>query len=129
MMATHRVLVVDDDVEIRESVMEILEEHGYEPVGAENGLEALDKLRSPGPTPCLILLDLMMPRMDGKAFRELQLQSPELASIPVVVISAFKDVAQTLQEMKVADLLSKPFKLQDLLGLAKRYCSASPEVC
>jgi CheY-like chemotaxis protein len=128
-MSAHRVLVVDDDLEIRESVMEILEEHGYEPVGAENGLEALDKLRSPGPTPCLILLDLMMPRMDGKSFRQLQLQNPELASIPVVVISAFRDVAQTLQEMKVVDLLKKPFKLQELLGLARRYCSASTEAC
>jgi CheY-like chemotaxis protein len=65
-MTAHRVLVVEDDLEIRESMMEILEEHGYEPVGAENGLEALDKLRSSGPLPCLILLDLMMPRMDGR---------------------------------------------------------------
>jgi two-component system chemotaxis response regulator CheY len=128
-MPAHRVLVVEDDLEIRESVMEILEEHGYEPVGAGNGLEALDKLRSPGPPPCLILLDLMMPRMDGKAFRLEQLQHPELASIPVVVISAFKDVAQTLQEMKVADLLKKPFKLQELIGLARRYCPASAEAC
>lgn len=126
-MPAHRVLVVDDDLEIRETLMDILEEHGYEPVGAENGLEALDKLRSPGPTPCLILLDLMMPRMDGRAFRQLQLESPELASIPVVVISAFKDVAQTLQEMKVADLLKKPFKIQELLGLTRRYCPASAE--
>jgi two-component system chemotaxis response regulator CheY len=128
-MPAHRVLVVEDDLEIRESVMEILEEHGYEPVGAGNGLEALDKLRSSGPLPCLILLDLMMPRMDGKAFRQAQLAHPELASIPVVVISAFKDVAQTLQEMNVVDLLKKPFKLQDLVGLARRYCPSSPERC
>ena len=128
-MPSHRVLVVEDDLEIRESVMEILEEHGYEPVGAGNGLEALDKLRSPGPLPCLILLDLMMPLMDGKAFRLAQLQSPEHASIPVVVITAFRDVAQTLQEMEAVDLLKKPFKLQELLGLAKRYCSASTKAC
>lgn len=128
-MPTHRVLVVEDDLEIRETVMEILEEHGYEPIGAENGLEALDKLRSPGPTPCLILLDLMMPRMDGRSFRQVQLQNPELASIPVVVITAFRDMSQALQEMKVADLLKKPFNLQDLLGLARRYCSASAEAC
>lgn len=128
-MPAHRVLVVEDDLEIRESVMEILEEHGYEPVGAGNGLEALDKLRSSERPPCLILLDLMMPRMDGKTFRQQQLQHPELASIPVVVISAFKDVSQTLQEMKVADLLKKPFKLQELIGLARRYCQASAESC
>ncbi len=128
-MPTHRVLVVEDDLEIRETVMEILEEHGYEPIGAENGLEALDKLRSSGPPPCLILLDLMMPRMDGRSFRQVQLQNPELASIPVVVITAFRDMSQALQEMKVADLLKKPFNLQDLLGLTRRYCPASAEAC
>jgi FixJ family two-component response regulator len=71
----------------------------------------------------------MMPLMDGRSFRQAQLQSPELASIPVVVISAFRDVAQTLQEMKVVDLLKKPFRLQELVGLARRYCGASPEAC
>jgi CheY-like chemotaxis protein len=123
-MSVHRVLVVEDDLEIRESVMELLEDHGYEPIGAENGLEALDKLRQPGPQPCLILLDLMLPKMDGRTFRQRQLQSPELASIPVVVISAFRDVSQIAQEMK-ADLLKKPFKPTELLNVARRYCPSA----
>jgi DNA-binding response OmpR family regulator len=120
-MPVHRVLVVEDDLEIRESVMEILEDHGYEPIGAEDGLDALDKLREPGPQPCLIFLDLMLPKMDGRAFRQEQLRSPEFASIPVVVISAFRDVAHIAQEMN-AELLKKPFKLAELVSAARRYC-------
>jgi CheY-like chemotaxis protein len=123
-MSTHRVLVVEDDVDIRESLMEVLEDHGYEPIGAENGLEALDKLREPGPPPCLILLDLMLPKMDGRAFRQKQLQSPEFADIPVVVISAFRDVGQIAQELKV-ELLKKPFKLTEVISIARRYCPAT----
>ncbi|WP_224247444.1 response regulator [Hyalangium gracile] len=121
-MSSHRVLVVEDDLEIRESVMEILEEHGYEPVGAENGLEALDRLREPGPPPCLIMLDLMLPRMDGKEFRQEQLRHPELAHIPVVVVSAFRDATQLVQGMHVAEVLRKPFKPEQLIDVARRYC-------
>jgi CheY-like chemotaxis protein len=126
-MPAHRVLVVEDDLDIRESLMEILEDHGYEPIGAENGLEALARLREPGPHPCLILLDLMLPKMDGRAFRQQQqLLSPELAGIPVVVISAFRDVAQIAQEMQV-DLLKKPFKLTELISVAQRYCPGTAQ--
>jgi DNA-binding response OmpR family regulator len=124
-MSVHRVLVVEDDLEIRESVMEILEDHGYQPIGAENGLEALNKLREPGPPPCLILLDLMLPLMDGRAFRQEQLRNPEFASIPVVVISAFRDVSQVIHEMRVAELLKKPFKLTELINVTQRYCQAA----
>jgi two-component system chemotaxis response regulator CheY len=125
-MPAHRVLVVEDDLDIRESLMEILEDHGYEPIGAGNGLEALDRLREPGPQPCLILLDLMLPKMDGKAFRQQQLLSPEFADIPVVVISAFRDVAQIAQEMNV-DLLKKPFNLSELISVAQRYCPVTAQ--
>lgn len=121
-MTGRRVLVVEDDQEIRESLMEILEDHGYEPMGAENGLEALDRLREPGPQPCLIVLDLMLPKMDGRAFRQEQLRRPELASIPVVVISAFQDVSQIAQELKASELLEKPFKLTELVSVVRRYC-------
>jgi len=128
-MPAHRVLVVEDDLEIRESLIEILEDQGYEALGAGNGLEALDRLRAPGPQPCLIFLDLMMPRMDGRAFREEQLRSPELASIPVVVISAFRDVSHIALELKAADLLKKPFKLQELVSVTRRHCPAGAESC
>jgi CheY-like chemotaxis protein len=120
-MSPHRVLVVEDDLEIRESLMEILEDHGYEPVGAENGLDAFDRLRAPGPQPCLILLDLMLPKMDGRAFRQEQLRTPQFAGIPVVVVSAFRDVAVTAQELN-AEFLTKPFKIDELVQVAQRYC-------
>jgi CheY-like chemotaxis protein len=126
-MAVHRVLIVEDDPEIRDSLVEILEDNGFEPMAAENGLEALDKLRAPGARPCVIFLDLMLPLMDGKAFRQEMLRIPEFASIPVVVVSAFRDVAQLTQEMHVAEILKKPFKLQDFIMLARRHCSEVPE--
>ncbi len=126
-MSPHRVLVIEDDLEIRESLMEILEDHGYEPLGAENGLEALDKLRTSTPQPCLILLDLMLPKMDGRAFRQEQLRMPQFASIPVVVVSAFGDVAQTAQELR-AEFLAKPFKIHELVRVAQRYCSTGMQV-
>ncbi len=69
---------------IRESIVEFLDDNGYEAVGASDGREALQKLgASSDAPPCLILLDLMMPVMDGRTFRERQLQLPELAAIPV----------------------------------------------
>lgn len=124
-MKSPRVLVVEDDLEIRESLIEILEDQGYEVLGAENGLEALARLRGPGPQPCLILLDLMMPRMDGRAFRQEQLRTPEFASIPVVIITAFRDMTPIAQELKAAALLEKPFQLQELVSITRRHC---PEV-
>jgi CheY-like chemotaxis protein len=127
MMASHRVLVVEDDLEIRESLMEILEEHGYEPIGAENGLEALDKLRMPGPLPCLIFLDLMLPKMDGRAFRQEQLRIPEFASIPVIVISAFRDLPRVAEELRAVELLKKPLKLTEIVGATRRHCSGGAE--
>ena len=80
---------------IRDSIVEFLDDNGYQAVGASDGRDALDKLTASDPPPCLILLDLMMPIMDGRSFREQQLQTPQLASIPVVVFSAYRDVAKT----------------------------------
>jgi len=120
--STHRVLVVEDDLEIRESLMEILEENGYEPVGAANGHEGLDKLRTSHEQPCLILLDLMMPVMDGRMFRQEQLRRPELADIPVVVLSAYRNVAEETKDMHVASFLKKPMKLDDVLGVVRQHC-------
>jgi len=79
----NRVLVVEDEEMIRDSVIEFLDDQGFEAFGASDGKEALDKLTNGEQLPCLILLDLMMPIMDGRAFREKQLQNPALAEIPV----------------------------------------------
>lgn len=117
----HRILVVEDDPTIREVLVEVLGEHGYEAVGVGNGREALDTLASPAERPCVILLDLMMPVMDGRSFREEQLQIPELSHIPVIVISAHLD--QTVATDLHADIyLKKPVRLADVLQSVRAYC-------
>jgi len=121
-MHRHRLLIVEDDLEIRETLVEILGEHGYEVVGVADGHEALAALRGPGERPCLILLDLMMPRMDGRAFRAAQVADPGLADIPVVVLSAYRDVAENAREMNVAEHLCKPVRLADLLRIMRQHC-------
>ncbi len=119
---SHHVLVVDDDPDIREAMIEILEENGHAATGAANGNEALAQLRASSVHPCLILLDLMMPVMDGPTFREEQLRDPNLSPIPVIVISAFRDVEETAAKMQVAAHVKKPVSLRDLVDLVERFC-------
>jgi CheY-like chemotaxis protein len=114
------VLVVDDDRDIRESVIEALEEHGYHAAGAANGLEALSVLRSNAELPRMIMLDLMMPVMDGGAFREEQLKNPAWAEIPVVVISAYGDVEARARALAV-DFMRKPLALRALIDVVRRH--------
>src|SRR5512142_2554210 len=82
-------MVVGGDHLIREALAEALDEEGFEVLEAANGREALDKLHAERAS--LVLLDLMMPVMDGWSFREAQLHDPEISNIPVVVLSAAKD--------------------------------------
>jgi CheY-like chemotaxis protein len=118
---SHLVLVVDDDRDIRDSVVELLEDHGYQAIGASNGREALDVLRT-RPAPCLILLDLMMPVMDGRGFREEQLKNPAWTEIPVIVISAYSDVEQQARALAV-DHLRKPLAMRPLMDAIRRHCA------
>ncbi len=118
----HRVLVVDDEEMIRESLVEFLDESGYQAIGAIHGGDALEKLKSLSPLPCVILLDLMMPVVDGPTFRERQLSDPQLSGIPVIVLSAYRGVAKRAAELNVEDHLDKPLKLSALLGLVQKHC-------
>lgn len=115
-----RILVVEDDFDIRDTLAQILEAEGYDVAGAANGAEALDVLARQTP-PALILLDLMMPVMNGWQFRAEQLKDPELASIPVVIISADSGVGQKAQAIGAADSLKKPVPLETLLSVVSRY--------
>ena len=117
----HRVLVVEDDPTIREVLVEVLGEHGYDAIGASNGREALDTLAASSDRPCVILLDLMMPVMDGRSFREQQLQSPDLSNIPVIVISAHLDHT-VANDLNAAAYLRKPVKLAEVLRSVRTYC-------
>ncbi len=118
----HPILVVDDDPDIREAIIEVLEENGHRTLSAANGNEALAALRSSDEPPCVILLDLMMPIMDGRAFREAQQADPELAKIPVIVLSAFRDSAETAKQLDVAGYLPKPVSLDALISLIDTFC-------
>jgi CheY-like chemotaxis protein len=114
------ILVVEDDCDVRDALIELLEYRGYLVVGAANGREALDRLRS-STRPALILLDLMMPVMDGWQFRAEQLRDPSLAPIPVVVISADGNVPQKAAAIGVASYLQKPVEADALLSAIERY--------
>jgi CheY-like chemotaxis protein len=110
-----RILVIDDDSDIREVVGEALEFAGYEVATAREGREGLALCRSFRPT--LILLDLMMPGMNGWEFRRAQQRDPLLSAIPVLVVTALghdPDVAASA-------VLAKPFRLDDLLAHVRRF--------
>ena len=114
------VLIVDDDRDIRETLQEILEQEGYEVLVAKNGQEALARARER--RPAVVLLDLFMPVMDGVEFRRRQLQDPELADIPVVVVSAAADVEDRLGALGATGLLEKPLQIEQLFEVVARYC-------
>lgn len=124
-MARPSILVVEDEEMIRDSLIEFLDEQGYDVHGAVDGRDALAKLQTADPSPCLILLDLMMPVMDGRAFREEQMRDPALRDIPVVVLSAYRDVAGSAQELAAAGYLEKPLHLRDLLQIIRQHCPPS----
>jgi CheY-like chemotaxis protein len=114
------VLVVDDDFDLRSLLVDILEQEGYQAVPAVHGGKALELLRD-GLRPSLILLDMMMPVMDGWTFRAEQRGDPDLSDIPVVVFSAFTDVKTTAEELEAADGLAKPLRLEELLSVIEKH--------
>ena len=113
------ILIVEDDLDVREALTQVLEFEGYSVDGATNGQEALDRLRA-GNLPSLILLDLMMPVMDGLQFRAAQMRDPSLAGIPVIVISADGKVDQKVASLGVAGYMKKPLDVDSLLELIAR---------
>ena len=127
MPATHppdKILVIEDDPAIRETLGEILEDEGYSVLGAANGQEALRQLQD-GCRPCLILLDLMMPVMNGWEFRTRQQADPSLDTIPVVILSGGGNVQQSAADLNAAGYLSKPVKLETRLDVVEQFCQAS----
>ncbi len=115
------VLIVDDHADLRETLAEILEEEGYTTAQAANGQEAFDYLQA-NPLPSLILLDLMMPIMDGWEFRKHQCREPALAEIPVVVVSGADEQEQRAGFREAVAYLTKPVDLSALIDTVSRYC-------
>ena len=119
MTETHYILIVDDDQAIREALSDALELEGYRVVGVEHGAAAMRHLET-GARPCLILLDLMMPVMDGRAFRSAMLSEPALVDIPVVVITAGGQ--QLAASVDASTVLHKPLSMNTVMDVVKEHC-------
>jgi CheY-like chemotaxis protein len=122
---TDHILLIEDDFAIRETVAEVLEGEGFQVTRAANGQEGLRRLEesSDASRPGVILLDLMMPVMDGWEFRSAQRRDPRYASIPVVVLSAGAGADGSIGRLAPVAFLAKPFELDRLLELVGRYCA------
>jgi len=115
------ILIVDDDPDCRETLADILRAEGYRVSCAANGQEALDHLQTHS-QPELILLDLIMPSMNGWEFRRRQQADPALAAIPVVVVSALGSTREEVSSVDAVAYLMKPFSLENLLHTVGRCC-------
>jgi CheY-like chemotaxis protein len=122
------VLIVEDDPDAREMIATLLTTQGFYAVGAEDGLEALHLLRTvchrAPHVPCLVLLDLTMPRLGGHEFRRAQLNDPILAGIPIAVMSGATDATERAEALGAVATLIKPLDLDVLVDVVRRYCTA-----
>jgi CheY-like chemotaxis protein len=116
-----KILLVEDDPDVRDAVAETLQENGYEVIAAENGAEALELLEAAESPPSLILLDLMMPVMDGWGFREAQRKLERYANVPVVALTAHGD----LRGFDAVTHLRKPVSLDALLEAVRRFSATA----
>jgi CheY-like chemotaxis protein len=123
--ATAGILLVEDDRDIRESIAEVLREEGYPVSLARTGVDALEQLGKSQRLPAAIVLDLMMPVMDGWEFWSLQQSHQDWASIPVVVISADTNAKDKASALHPIACLRKPIDIEELLTILARL--ASPE--
>jgi CheY-like chemotaxis protein len=121
------VLIVEDDRDTREMLATLLAMEGFHTVAAEDGLEALHLLRTvrhrAPEVPCLVLLDLTMPRLGGSEFRRAQLGDPTVASVPVAVISGIADLEAHAQALGAVASVSKPIDCDALMDVVRRYCA------
>jgi CheY-like chemotaxis protein len=113
------VLIVEDDADLREMMAQLLTLEGFRAETVANGRDALEYLRR-GDRPEIILLDLMMPVMDGWEFRRRQRADPAVADVPVVVLSALDATRAT--DLNETAFLKKPLDFERLLQLVRRYC-------
>jgi two-component system response regulator MprA len=118
------VLVVDDDAPVREALADALEDEGYSVMLASNGEEALAKISSARPD--LILLDVMMPSMDGWHFLSARLRDPDVIEVPVLLMSAHPSAVRAAQRIGMVTAVAKPFQLDELLALIVRSLAPGP---
>jgi CheY-like chemotaxis protein len=116
-----RVLIVEDDPDVAGIVAVVLRAAGFDPVVAADGREGLERLRETHPS--VVLLDLMMPGMTGWQFREAQLRDPELARVPIVVVSGAGKTPAHARDLGADAYLTKPIELDDLLQVVGQYAA------
>lgn len=117
-----RVLVVEDEHDIRRMMVLLLRSYGYETVTASHGGEALDEMRRR--RPCVVLLDVQMPVMDGWEFRETQLRDPSIRDVPIVCITGLHDPDEVTRRLGVP-CLPKPANFSDVIREVERACGSS----
>lgn len=122
-MTSSWILIIEDEPDLRETLRDLLELEGFDAVTAANGSEGLLTLADAG-KPCLILLDLMMPVMDGWQFLEVLHKQPDLRppGIAVVVVSAIADMSD-IKERYDCEVMKKPVKIEQLLAVAHAHCA------
>ena len=118
-----KILVVEDDVEISNNLKKAIEGEGYLVDLARNGKIALEILQSTSDLPALILLDLMMPIMDGFEFRRRQLLVPAFSTIPVVIMTAGGSVEAKASSLGARGFVKKPIELDDLFRVLSEGCA------
>ncbi len=123
-MAKSRILIIEDDADIREAFTDLLTSDGYEVVTANNGQEGIDHLRKDAGF-SLIFLDLMMPVKDGFQFRKEQLEDKTISHIPVVIMSADGHIEEKQATTGAKEYLRKPIDITDILDTAKKYTQSS----
>jgi CheY-like chemotaxis protein len=121
--SARHVLVIEDDPDIQDFIHFLLEDAGYTVTRAEHGAAALTVLRQADRLPDLIVLDLQMPVLDGRAFRRAQQVDPRWRTIPVILMSASTGFDTAAQDLAIATLLRKPFPPDDLLALVAGLCA------
>lgn len=119
MAQTGPILVVEDDEDVRDTMVHVLQAEGYDAVAAVDGQDALGHLQA-GLEPCLILLDLMMPRMSGWQF--IEHQDVRASRAPIVVVSAYSTAAE-MRSAGVAAYMRKPVDIDALLLLVAEHCA------
>jgi CheY-like chemotaxis protein len=113
------VLVVEDDADVRQALLDLLATEGFSARGAGDGREALRFLGDAQRLPDVIILDLLMPGMDGAQFRERQMKDPRLAKIPVLVLTGDGDYVEKMPSIRAGAYIKKPIRAEPLIRLIK----------
>ena len=116
------ILIVEDDLDIRQSLADVLEDEGYPVLLAQNGEDGLKVLKEVSNQPGLVILDMMMPVMDGFGFRDAQIKDPAMADIPTAIFSADGKLPEKAMKTGIKEFIRKPFNLNQLFDLAEKYC-------